>query len=219
MKKFLLILFLSPVLTLQAQLSAGVYGGMNLSKLRGDTPKDVYFNTLPNGDIGGFLEYNFNDQVIVGFQPYYTRKGTKVSFRVDDMDDPVDSVKIHLSYFSFPVIIKVLTNKKKWYVLGGAGIAKPLRSFYKYVDGTDERTDISDKVAPLNVYLQFGVGRRWKVWNNKYIFGEIRYFQSLINTIRKGDLDPAYLPRVRTRGTQISVGLDFPLTGKKRQKP
>ena len=219
MKKFLIILFMLPVMTLQAQWSAGVYGGMNLSKLRGDTPQDVYFNTLPNGDIGGFVEYGFNDQVIVGFQPYITRKGTKVSFRVTDIEDPVDSIKIYLSYFSFHIIIKVLTKKKKWYVLGGAGIAKPLKSFYKYMDGTDGRTDISDKVASINVYLQFGVGRRWKVWNNKYLFGEARYFQSLINTIRKGDLDPAYLPRVRTRGIQLSVGLDFPLFCNNRQKP
>ena len=206
---------------LHAQWVAGVYGGMNLSKLRGDTPKDVYFKTLPNGDFGGLVEYHLNDQVTVSFQPYLTRIGTKVSFLEKDKEvkEPVDSVKIYLSYFSFPFVLKVFTNKKKWYVLGGAGMAKPLRSYYKYVDGTDGRTDISDKVASFNVYMQFGVGRRWRVRKKKYLFGEVRYFQSLINTIRKEEMDPVYLPRVRTRGIQLSIGLDFPLFSKNKLDP
>jgi len=218
-KRSLVFLFLLPVLSLQAQWSVGVYGGLNISKLRGDTPKDVYFKMIPNGDLGVLVSYNIRDKVIVSFQPYFTRKGTKVSFRLEKEEDPVDSVRVHFAYISFPLIFRVMTKKKKWYVLGGVEVAKTTHSFYTFVDGTGGKTDIGEKVTPVNAYIQFGVGRRWKVWNNKYLFGEFRYFQALVNTVRQEEMDPAYLPRVRTRGYQLSVGLEIPLTGKKKNNP
>jgi len=217
MKRYLLFLFLLIPVSLAAQFSAGVYGGVNNSKLRGDTPQDIYFLNLPNGDLGLFLSYTVQDVVKVSFQPYYTRKGTKVSIRVPGFPDPVDSAKIYLSYFSFPLVLQVITNKHRWYVLTGMEIAKPIRSFYKYVRGTDEKFDISEQVSKFNFYLSFGVGYRWPVGENMHIFSELRYFQALINTIRAGTVDPEYLPRVRSRGMQLEAGIEFSLQRRKKK--
>ncbi len=216
MKRYLLFLFLLIPVSLAAQFSAGVYGGVNNSKLRGDTPQDIYFRNLPSGDIGVFLAYNISDYFKVSFQPYYTRKGTKVSFRVQGIPQPVDSAKIYLSFFSFPVVFSVMTNKQRLYVLSGMEISKPIHSYYKYVDGAKEKYDISDQVSKFNFYLSFGVGYRWPVGEKMHLFAELRYFQALINTIRAGSIDPVYLPRVRSRGTQLEAGIEFSLGHRKK---
>jgi hypothetical protein len=219
MKRFLILLFLFSGLSLSAQFSGGVYGGFNNSKLRGDTPRDIYFRNLPSGDIGMFLTYGINDFFKVSFQPYYTRKGTKVSIRVQGIPDPVDSAKIYLSFFSFPVVFSVMTNKQRWYVLSGVEVSKPIHSYYKYVDGSDTKYDISDKVSKFNFYLSFGVGYRWPLGEKMHLFSELRYFQALINTIRAGSIDPVYLPRVRSRGMQLEAGIEFSLERRKKNKP
>jgi hypothetical protein len=219
MKRFLLFLFLLIPVSLAAQFSAGVYGGVNNSKLRGDTPKDIYFRDLPSGDMGVFLSYNISELFKVSFQPYYTRKGTKVSIRLQGTPTPVDSARIFLSYISFPLVFSVITNKQRWYVLSGVEVSKPIHSYYKYVDGSDEKYDISDQVSKFNFYLSFGVGYRWPVGEKMHLFAELRYFQALINTIRAGSIDPAYLPRVRSRGTQLEAGIEFSLERRKKKNP
>ncbi len=202
----------------EGQLSGGFYGGFNSSKLRGDTPKDMYFRSLPSGDLGVFLDWKVKDLFVVSFQPYYTRKGTKVSFRLDKDLDLVDSAKIFLSYLSFPVVLKVMTDKKRWYILGGLETAIPVRSYLKYTRGSDEKIDISEDVTGINFYLHFGVGHRWPVGENKVIFGEFRYSQALINITRNNSVDPAYVSRVRSRGLQLSAGIEFSLFQKKTGK-
>jgi len=214
----LLILLAGPLPALQAQLLVGAYAGVNNSKLRGDTPEDVYFLNLPNADAGILIQYVVNDQLELGFQPYFTRKGTKVSCRVDKKLDPVDTAKIYLSYFSFPVMVKVITNRQKWYVTGGAELAKPIRSYYKVIGGTGEKFDISKDVTSFNVYILFGVGYRHLVGDKLTLFAELRYFQALINTIRAGTLDPVEIPRVRSRGMQLEAGLLIPLFGDKNER-
>ncbi len=204
---------------LRAQMAVGVYTGINNSKLRGDIPEKFYYLNLPNWDGGIRLDWKVNGQLTLSFQPYLTRKGTKVSYRVDPQLDPVDTAKIYLSFISFPVIVDVFTQGGKWYVLGGAELAKPLRSYYRLIGGEGEKYDIGDHVTSFNVYILFGVGYRHSIGSKMKLFVEARYFQALINTILAGTIDPVEIPRVRSRGTQLEVGMLMPLSfGKEKEK-
>lgn len=188
------------------QSYVGVFVGMNSSKLSGDAQANSFYNTYIGINAGVNIDLRLAKSLKLSLQPSYSQEGTKISYNVSGKEEPVDSIKIRLNYFSLPLLLKVATANNRFYAIGGLEAGFLLNSF---MSSHDIEEDINVAVNELNLAIQFGVGLRIPIgFPNLYV--EARYAQGLLN-LTDEPLDADLIPRVKTNGFKVLVGIEFPL--------
>ena len=188
------------------QTYVGVFLGMNSSKLTGDAPANSFYNSFMGINAGVNIDLKLAKSLKLSLQPSYSQEGTKISYNVSGMEEPVDSIKIRLNYFSFPILLKVATANNRFYAIGGFETAILLNIF---ISSHDVEKDIKVDVQSYTLAIHFGVGLRIPIgFPNLYVEG--RYAQGLIN-LTDEPLDTDIIPRVKTNGFKLLVGIEFPL--------
>ena len=208
------IVFLVLVLSCSAsvgQTKIGAFAGLNRSKLSGDVPANGIYNKLMGGNFGAIFDVELGKSMYLSFQPSFSQEGTKISFNVKEEVDPVDSIKIHLNYFSLPVLLKVTSTNKRFYALTGFETGLLLNSSIDFGDQTDQ--DIESDIAQLNFAIHFGAGIRIPI-GFPSLFVELRYSQGFVN-ITNEPLSTDIIPRVKTTGFKILTGIEIPLSKSK----
>jgi hypothetical protein len=158
------------------------------------------------------LEVPVAKDVAIVFQPGYRQSGANIGFQVDGQEEPVDSLRARLDYFSIPILMKVITNGGRWYVTSGFDFGWLTSASISTVSGSQE-ADIKDNLSDFDMAVIFGVGRMFPVGRPK-ITAEIRYSQSLFNLA--GDSTAQDLPaRFRASGFQLLAGVLLPLGGQR----
>ena len=112
---FLLLVLTSSVSTGQSYI--GVFGGLNSSKLTGDSPNKAKYKSLMGANVGAYIDIKLGKIVWLSIQPSYTQEGTKISYSVKGLEEPVDSISIRLNYFSLPIFLKVSSTNERFYAL------------------------------------------------------------------------------------------------------
>ncbi|RLD24571.1 MAG: hypothetical protein DRI54_05970 [Bacteroidetes bacterium] len=209
MKSIQLILLLAFILFSSftfSQSYVGVFIGMNSSKLTGDAPANSFYNSFMGINAGVNIDLKLAKSLKLSLQPSYSQEGTKISYNVSGQEEPVDSIKIRLNYFSFPILLKVATANNRFYAIGGFETGFLLNSF---ISSHDVKEDIKVDVKSYNLAIHFGVGLRIPIgFPNLYVEG--RYAQGIIN-LTDEPLDTDIIPRVKTNGFKLLVGIEFPL--------
>ena len=189
-----------------SQSYVGVFIGMNSSKLSGDAPANSFYNSFMGINAGVNIDLKLAKSLKLSLQPSYSQEGTKISYNVSGQEEPVDSIKIRLNYFSFPILLKVATANNRFYAIGGFETAILLNSF---ISSNDVEEEIKIDVQSWNLAVHFGVGLRIPIgFPNLYVEG--RYAQGIIN-LTDEPLDTDIIPRVKTNGFKVLVGIEFPL--------
>lgn len=189
-----------------SQSYVGVFIGMNSSKLSGDAPANSFYNSLIGINAGINFDLKLANSIKLSLQPSYSQEGTKISYNVSGQDEAVDSIKIRLNYFSLPILLKVATANNRFYAIGGFETAVLLNSF---ISRNEVEEDIKVDVQSYNLAVHFGVGLRIPIgFPTLYIEG--RYAQGIINLTNE-PLDTEIIPRVKTNGFKLLVGIEFPL--------
>jgi hypothetical protein len=143
---------------------------------------------------------------LLSLQPSYSQEGTEISYNVRGEKEAIDSLKIRLNYFSFPILLKVATANNKFYAIGGFETGFLLNSF---ISSHDIEEDIKADVKNYNLTVQFGAGIRIPLgFPTLYIEG--RYAQGIIN-LTDELLDGDIIPMIKTNGFKLLVGIEFPL--------
>ncbi len=211
-KYILVVVLLALFFRGNAQLNVGAFGGINMSKLKGDKPKNASYTSSLGMEFGLLLDLKLSDHVIMSLQPSYAQKGSKISFTVSNVDEPVDSLRIGLEYIEIPILFKIDANNKRFYALGGLEAGFPVRAWAEYINQPGEKEDISSIVSKINVVMHFGVGYRIPL--GKTILSiEGRYLQGLNNVIGQENPNYPYIPRVKTGGFKFLVSYEIPLFG------
>ncbi len=209
------ILFLLSVLLVgawtcqtRAETSIGVVGGLTRYSLAGDQPSGGAYRSLTGGTFGAVCEFGITEYVKLSLQPSWIRKGTKIAYKVSGQDERVDSVEVKLDYFSVPVIAKIFTNSKRFYVSGGLEYAYLLDA--KYITH-NETQDAKEDLEKHDFLIIFGVGAHIPA-GRFVIFIEGRYTQSIINVVSEdaGSGD-RFEPRSKNKGLVLCAGILFGL--------
>ena len=203
---FILLTFLVSSFLVFSQSYVGVFAGLNSSKLNGDTPNKGKFNGFMGANVGAYIDLKLGKSIFISLQPSYSQEGTKISYTVPKLDEPVDSITIRLNYFSFPLLLKVTSTNKRFYAIGGFETGLLVDS---YVSSNDTKEDIKTDVAKWNVAMHFGAGIKIPVGFPR-LFVELRYTQGLIN-LTDEPIEKSYVPRVKTAGFKILFGIEIPL--------
>lgn len=207
-KAKLLIVILALLLTASlsmGQCYLGIFGGLNMSKLSGDSPPNGSYKSLMGGNFGALFDVKLGKSFYLSIQPSYSQEGTKVTYFVKGVYDPVDSVKFRLNYFSLPVILKVSSSNERFYALSGIETALLLSNAVKMENTEESFNDLSQ----WNVSVHFGAGINIPL-GYPSMFVELRYTQGLIDLTHvplSNDIDP----RVKTTGFKVLCGVRIPL--------
>lgn len=202
---FFLILILATAVSM-AQSHIGLFGGLNLSKLAGDAPKNAYYSSLAGANLGGFFDVKLTQGIYLGLHPSYSQEGTRVFYEVQNAEEAVDSVKIRLNYFSLPVLLKISSTNKSFYALAGFESGMLLNSS---ATSADQSGEIDADVAEWNFAIHFGAGIRVPV-GKPNLFFEVRYTQGLMN-LTDDALSNNTLPRVKSSGFKLMTGIEVPI--------
>ena len=209
MKKTILPIFIVTLLFFSTlsmgHVTLGAFGGLNSSKLSGDAPGDAFYSSLMGGNFGALIDVKLSKGIYLSLQPSFSQEGTKVSYTVNGVEDPVDSVKIRLNYFSLPLLVKITSTNQRFYALSGIETARLLNAS-TIID--EEEEELGD-VYQWNIAVHFGAGIRIPV-GYPNIFVELRYSQGLVN-LTDEPLNTSIIPRVKTSGFKILAGVEFPL--------
>ena len=155
--------------------------------------------------IGGLIEIQLTNDVVISLQPVLLQKGTTIAYRVRENMEPIDSIKVNLTYFSFPLMVNVISGNGKTYVSGGVEFSIPIRG-KKSIGNTI--SDIEGGLRSYDVALNFGFGVRIPV-NSSHLIFELRYSQGLVNIIESEVLD--FTPRLKNSSLQLYSGYLFVL--------
>ena len=209
MKKTILPIFMVTLLSFSTlsigQVTLGAFGGLNSSKLSGDAPANAFYNGLMGANFGAFIDFKLSKGIYLSLQPSYSQEGTKVSYKVKGVEEPVDSLKIRLNYFSLPLLVKITSTNQRFYAISGIETARLLSASAIIEEDSEELSDVSQ----WNIAMHFGAGIRIPV-GYPTIFVELRYCQGLVN-LTDEPLNTNIIPRVKTSGFKILVGVEFPL--------
>lgn len=213
MKQKLFLVLLFPLICawtcgIRAETSIGVVGGLASYSFAGDTPPNGAYRSLKGGTFGAVCEIGITEYVTLSIQPSWTRKGTKIAYKVSGQEERVDSVEVKLDYFSVPVLAKVFTNSKRFYVSSGIEYAYLLDAKYITVD-TEQ--DANEELEKHDFSVIFGVGGQFPVGRFD-VFIEGRYAQSILNvsTEEAGSSDKLE-PRLKNKGFVLCAGILFGL--------
>lgn len=202
---FLFLLLISVSMSF-GQSYVGIFGGLNSSKLAGDAPSKAYYKSLMGANVGAYFDLKLGKSIWLSLQPSYSQEGTKVFYNVSGLEEPVDSIKIRLNYFSLPLLLKVQSTNKRFYALGGIEAGYLLDS---YKSSNDVQEEIGTEVSELNIAAHFGAGFRIPIGFTR-LFIEVRYTQGVYN-LTDEPIDKSTIPRVKTSGFKILTGVEIPL--------
>jgi len=141
----------------QAQISIGAKGGLNVSSLPGVNSQEYSTKPLVGFHIGAFATYNFGRRVALQPELVYSTQGTTLEY--------VDEVKYKINYINIPVMLKVMSNKGA-YVEVGPQLGFNVGNLN--LDNFGESVESSDFSACFGVGFQpmkspFGVGLRYNL--------------------------------------------------------
>ena len=209
---FIAMMLLSAVPTL-SDTNIGLYAGNNSANLSGDSPSRWRYMSK-NGLTGGLLlEQKIATDVWLCASPGFSVKGTKIGVDIPGERDPKDSLSVNINYVSLPLLVKIVTKYPNVFVSAGFDFSWRQNAFYKQIENSGDKVDISDGFDDVNISALFGVGFLFSV-GRPLLQIELRYMQGLLNisTFEAMNPEEQLPPQFKTKGMQVSVGLVYPLS-------
>lgn len=206
--RIIIIVYLIPALFFSAgaQPYLGLWAGGSFSKLSGDSPDRANYKGLFSLSFGANLDLKISKSVYVSIQPSFSQEGTKVFYNVPFVYEPVDSARIRLNYVSLPLLFKVSGTNQRFYAIGGVETSYLIGSYLKT---STYEGDLDEDVSDMNITVVFGAGL-WIPLGSPRLCVELRYGQGIVN-LTDQSYDESYIPRVKTSGFRLNIGLEVPL--------
>jgi len=205
-RTIILLLFMLGSLLASGQSYIGVFGGLNRSKLSGDSPAKAKYKNKLGANIGANIDIKLSNIIWLSIQPSYSQEGTRLSYSLRGNLEPVDSVHIRLNYFSAPLLLKISSTNGRFYALGGIE-AGYLLSHAVSSHGNDLDADLN--IADWNFTIHFGAGIYIPIGFPR-LFIELRYSQGLTDLTDESQ-EISYIPRIKTSGFKLLAGIEIPL--------
>ncbi len=192
MKKIILfLLFFVGIISVKAQLNAGIKGGVNISDLQvfasDNSVNNDAFQTRASYHIGTFVNSSFSDHFGIQVEVLFSNKGFKYE------TDSIGTLNASLNYLNFPVLfyyrpaklVEIEFGPEFGYLISGEDLVK---SFDMGID----------------------IGLRFRL-SPKFNAG-IRYYQGFKFDMKKGNYNSGEgSPKYSNSTLQVSLGFNLPL--------
>jgi hypothetical protein len=193
----------------EGQWVVGAQAGVSAFGVAGRAPDDAGYGRQGRVMVSALLGYEIGSSVVVRVEPSLIQKGSGVSFQVEGLEEPVDSLSLNLDYISVPVVAQVFTRGGRGFVTGGIEIGF-LSSASLATVNSGEELDVKDLLESTDLSWVFGAGglvRR----SQPEMSLELRYSQSLSKAFEGTS---SGLPTgLRSSGFQLMAGVSWRLGG------
>lgn len=205
---FFILILVGFSIGLSAQVKVGVLGGVNSSKLFGDSPANSKYKTNMGVYSGIALDFYVHPSVAISLQPSYSMEGASLHYTVKGNPELVDSGKVSMNYFRLPLLAKIDFINNRFYALAGFDVGLLLNASAK-MNNQDE-VDINEPLTDFDCSFHSGIGYRWHI-NSLTLFLEGRYTIGLTNISDQLDNGSSYVPRVKNSALKVLFGIEVPL--------
>jgi len=190
-----------------AQFSIGASGGLFRANLWGDKLSSSAYKSVFTLSGSAVLEYWVSSEISLTIQPGFVKGGSNIGYKPPlGLGEVVDSAYVRLNYLSVPVLARIVT-KGAFYVTTGPVFGR-LVDAKGWLEGEDEREDLSDHFESDDLGFVFGVGKLIpKGRFNTFVEFRIVWGFSNVAATSSGRT------RVRTSGQQLIVGAQYNLGG------
>jgi len=197
-----------------AQWLVGVQAGLPAFTVAGDAPEEAGYGRQLRFMASGLLGYSFGSSFVLRVEPGFVQRGTAVSYSLEGVEQPVDSLSLSLDYLSVPIVAQVFTPGGRGFATLGVEVGILSSATLSTRNGSSDE-DVKDLLRTSDVSASFGAGglvRR----SQPQVAVELRYVQSLGRVLEdtSGSATPSSLPEgFRSSGLQLTAGLSWTLGG------
>ena len=192
-----------------AQVNIGVLGGVNSSTFNGDSPSNGSYTSGFGYNIGGIIDVYLFEDVILNFEPMYSKYSTFISYDVNYQYEDYDSILIKTVYTEIPINVKIVADNEVGYVTAGVSFAHLLDAKAKNQRSGAEVV-IEEVFESYSIRVNFGVGAKFSI-GVPIIFFELNYSQSLTNITNASFLDINIDSKLKSNGLRFHTGIMFRL--------
>jgi hypothetical protein len=216
--KALLPFVLLTVLAFKAasQSYIGPQIGLVSGKFAGDSPPDFVYSSKLQYSVALNFDLRLKDDLFLAFGPGYAKGGSKLQYpkEVDGEQVYEDSINLILQIVNLPLVLKIISNNKKYQFSGGfmASVPKSL-----IADNSVNRIEIEEQVKNIGFSMLFGIGYRIPMERSLLVI-DLVYAQGLTNFANNIDNPESYLPRIRYSTFSLTTGWYLPV-GKSKESP
>ena len=195
-----------PATASEALKQIGVFGGVNLAKLKFDpefaAPLESKMLLGPAVGVVGVLPVGDKGNIAIRLSPMWVQKGGK-------LDDGTTDEKEKLSYVEIPLYImaSTMSGKARPYAMVGPSVGFLLSA-------KSEDVDIKEDIESTSISARIGAGVSVAAGRN-HVFFEGEYELGLQDVLKDpGPLDDVSGHREgKTNGIRLGAGVTFPLAG------
>lgn len=195
--------------TAAAQTTVGLYGGLSMLSLSGDSPDLTGYSGNGGYTFGLSGEITITKDIKLMLQPNYSSYGTMIGYDIGE-EELKDSLELDVTFYRLPVLVKFEALNDYTYFISGLDLGYLKDAKYTDVNQTIEETDISDSFQEFDLAAVFGAGVKIPV---SYFIAsaEVRYSQSLLNlSSNVPEVQFNSLPsRFRFSGFQLIANLSY----------
>jgi hypothetical protein len=202
------LLFLSSS-QLFGQSYIGFFGGINSGKFSGDPLGDFKYSSNTNFTLGLAYDFQLKEDIYLSVLPAYVNGSSKLQHpkEVDEEEVLVDSISLDFQMVSLPIVMKIISDNKKFQFSGGLEFMFPL---VLVADNSAEETDLINRINKASLSALFGIGYRIPI-KKSLLNINLTYSQGLTNIANNLDDPDALLPRIRFTSFRLTAGWYLPV--------
>ena len=185
-----------------AQVSVGLYAGLDRSKFSGETTRSFRYE-FALGYTGGLIcDIGLSKDVFLSLRPSYTQHNAQVRHDLanEDTGGPTFVFPTSTQYLELPVLIKIFVTKG-FYANAGIGTSYVLAS--KTII-EDEEIDFTEHLNDYIFSAFFGFGGTIPIGRSSLNL-ELTYDQSLSTLTKRSEIEQGLVPRLRTTRFRFAV--------------
>ncbi|MEP2276595.1 MAG: outer membrane beta-barrel protein [Reichenbachiella sp.] len=195
-----------------SQKAIGLYVGSVTNQFEGDRVKklfDVGFRMHSSMSVGLVLDIPIKEDVYLTAIPGYKNIAGTVYEENEEYYDQIDqgieepSVPrlvdisvLEFDYFALPILLKLISDNKRWQFMAGIESAFNLKSNLNELK-TGEDIDIGSYITNINYSAIFGLGYIFKIKKSRFSI-DLMYTQGLVNMSSGLELPFGNVPRVKS---------------------
>jgi hypothetical protein len=190
----------------------GVYVGSSTSEFKGDNVAAIYsvgFAPYTSVSVGLLIDIPIKSDVLISIQPGFKTIGGIVFMSQEDAGIPVqftgseepqevifvDVLDIKVKYLYLPILMKVISDNKRWQFVGGIETAWAFDSKMRNLI-QNETYDIGSEIRNVNLAALVGLGYRFKIKKTKFSI-DLLYSQGMLNVSTAMPEGAMNVPRVK----------------------
>jgi hypothetical protein len=205
-KRLLLLIFLLCAMgPVAAQVSLGPSVGIISGNFSGDAPKKAKYRPKTGYIVGIRMDFYIKEDVMISLDPGFISTGARLQYPDATTEAYRDSIVFDFSTITIPVVLRILSNNRKWHFDGGMEANFPVT--LRAEDGAEE-VDLMSDVRKVGLNIVFGIGYRVPV-GRSHLALNLSYAQGLLNLVDQLDEDEKYLPRIKSTSLRFTLAWLF----------